>query len=202
MRQGVKLKWWPRKRVDWTTLKIHKMKYECEWKKWLMSRQKKKTNERYPDWFSFLSGLKLACAENKKKNVVSQKLMKLLRFDESFWRACLQYFRKLKRKEWMMLAVGEEEQNNIVVIVKRTELDINGIFNNWNKLDSIEVKVICFGVKIEIGFFFWSLISDCDVNVLWVSHRKSIVLYGFKLIEQLIVFGLRYQFDIGIDLSF
>ena len=101
-----------------------------------------------------------------------------------------------------MLAVGEEEQNNIVVIVKRTELDINGIFNNWNKLDSIEVKVICFGVKIEIGFFFWSLISDCDENMLWVSHRKSIVLYGFKLIEQLIVFGLRYQFDIGIDLSF
>ena len=48
--------------------KIQKMKCECEWKKWLMSREKE-TNERYPDWFSFLSGLKLACAE---KNVISK----------------------------------------------------------------------------------------------------------------------------------
>lgn len=77
-------------------------------------KEKKETNERYPDWFSFLSGfLKLACAENKKKNgkekcyFKKKKLMKLLRFDESFWRACSVLEKKnenwKEKNEWCLL---------------------------------------------------------------------------------------------------
>lgn len=141
--------------------KIQKMKYECEWKKWLMSQEKRPMNDILIDFHSCRVWNQLV-----RKKMLFQKLMKLLRFDESFLKS-LQCFRNWKEKnDWCWLYANE--QNNIDVIVWRAELDINRIFMieiNWILLRSR----LCCGVKIVIEFFR-SPLTYCDVNTLWVSH--------------------------------